>query len=156
MQFPLTAKAASHRSTKSHTENAKDNLREAKSWGEHMKKIVLIGPVYPYKGGIAHYTSLLYRALTKKFDVELISYKMQYPKFLFKKEQRDYRNDMFKVESAQFLINTANPLNLISVAHRIKKLKPDLVLMQWWHPYFAPCYWILETVLGKKIKKMFV
>ena len=62
-----------------------------------MKKIVLIGPVYPYKGGIAHYTSLLYRALTKKFDVELISYKMQYPKFLFKKEQRDYRNDMFKV-----------------------------------------------------------
>ena len=99
-----------------------------------MKKIVLIGPVYPYKGGIAHYTSLLYRALTKKFDVELISYKMQYPKFLFKKEQRDYRNDMFKVEGAQFLINTANPLNLISVAHRIKKLKPDLVLMQWWHP----------------------
>ena len=121
-----------------------------------MKKIVLIGPVYPYKGGIAHYTSLFYRALTKKFDVELISYKMQYPKFLFKKEQRDYRNDMFKVESAQFLINTANPLNLISVAHRIKKLKPDLVLMQWWHPYFAPCYWILETVLGKKVKKMFV
>ena len=156
MQFPLTAKAASHRSTKADTENAKDNLREAKSWGEHMKKIVLIGPVYPYKGGIAHYTSLLYRALTKKFDVELISYKMQYPKFLFKKEQRDYRNDMFKVEGAQFLINTANPLNLISVAHRIKKLKPDLVLMQWWHPYFAPCYWILETVLGKKVKKMFV
>lgn len=30
------------------------------------KKIVLIGPVYPYKGGIAHYTSLLYRALAKK------------------------------------------------------------------------------------------
>ena len=121
-----------------------------------MKKIVLIGPVYPYKGGIAHYTSLMYRALAKKFDVELISYKMQYPKFLFKKEQRDYRNDMFKVEGAQFLIHTANPLNIIGVARKIRQCRPDLVIMQWWHPYFAPCYWILETALGKKIKKMFV
>ena len=92
-----------------------------------MKKIVLIGPVYPYKGGIAHYTSLMYRALAKKFDVELISYKMQYPKFLFKKEQRDYRNDMFKVEGAQFLIHTANPLNIIGVARKIRQCRPDLV-----------------------------
>lgn len=86
-----------------------------------MKKIVLIGPVYPYKGGIAHYTSLMYQALTKKFDVEMISYKMQYPRFLFRKEQKDYRNDMFEVKEAQFLIHTANPLNIIHTAHKIKK-----------------------------------
>lgn len=121
-----------------------------------MKKIVLIGPVYPYKGGIAHYTSLMYQALSKKYDVEMISYKMQYPKLLFKKEQKDYSNDMFKVENTQFLINTANPFNIIDVAKKIKKMKPDLVIMQWWHPYFAPCYWILESVLGKKIQKMFI
>lgn len=121
-----------------------------------MKKIVLIGPVYPYKGGIAHYTSLMYQALSKKYDVEMISYKMQYPKLLFKKEQKDYSNDMFKVENTQFLINTANPFNIIGVANKIKKRKPDLVIMQWWHPYFAPCYWILESVLGKKIQKMFI
>ena len=42
-----------------------------------MKKIVLIGPVYPYKGGIAHYTSLMYQALAKEHDVTMISYKMQ-------------------------------------------------------------------------------
>lgn len=121
-----------------------------------MKKIVLIGPVYPYKGGISHYTSLMYQALSKKYDVEMISYKMQYPKFLFKKEQKDYSNDMFKVEKTQFLIHTANPFNIISVANKIKKMKPVLVIMQWWHPYFAPCYWILESVLGKKIQKMFI
>ena len=38
-----------------------------------MKKIVVIGPVYPYKGGIAHYTSLMYKALKKKFDTVLVS-----------------------------------------------------------------------------------
>lgn len=121
-----------------------------------MKKIVLIGPVYPYKGGIAHYTSLMYRSLAEKYDVVMISYKMQYPKILFKKEQRDYSNDMFKVEDTKFWINTANPFNIIGVANRIKKINPDLVVMQWWHPYFAPCYWILESVLGRKIQKMFI
>lgn len=119
------------------------------------KKIIMIGPVYPYKGGIAHYTSLLYQSLSKKHDVEMISYKMQYPKILFKKEQKDYSNDMFKVENAKFLINTANPFNIVSVATKIKMQKPDLVLIQWWHPYFAPCYWLLTSVLGKNIQKMF-
>lgn len=121
-----------------------------------MKKIVLVGPVYPYKGGIAHYTSLMYQSLAKKYDVEMISYKMQYPKLLFKKEQKDYSNDMFKIENTQFLIHTANPFNIIGVAKKIKSMNPDLVIMQWWHPYFAPCYWILESALGKKIKKMFI
>ncbi|MDE6921268.1 MAG: glycosyltransferase family 4 protein [Lachnospiraceae bacterium] len=120
------------------------------------KKIVLIGPVYPYKGGIAHYTSLLYRALSQRYDVDMISYKMQYPKFLFKREQKDYQNDVFRVDDAQFLINTANPLNIAGVSFRLKKMHPDLVIMQWWHPYFAPCYRIMETVLGRNIKKMFV
>ena len=117
-------------------------------------KIVLIGPVYPYKGGIAHYTCLLYRALKKKYDVELISYKMQYPKFLFKKEQKDFKNDMFKVDEAEFLIHTANPINIFRVSRYIKKQKPELVIIQWWHPYFAPCYWIMEKVIGKKIRKI--
>lgn len=120
------------------------------------KKIVLIGPVYPYKGGIAHYTSLMYQSLTKKHDVTMVSYKMQYPKFLFKKEQKDYSNDMFKVEDAKFWINTANPFNIINVGRKIKKKHPDMVVMQWWHPYFAPCYWLLEKSIGKKIKKVFI
>lgn len=120
------------------------------------KKIVLIGPVYPYKGGIAHYTSLLYRALAKKYDVEIISYKMQYPKFLFKKEQKDFSNDMFKVDDAKFLIHTANPINIIRVGRKIRKENAEMVIIQWWHPYFAPCYWILEKAIGRKTKKVFI
>ena len=114
-----------------------------------MMKIVLIGPVYPYKGGIAHYTSLLCQALRKKHDVTMVSYKMQYPKILFKMEQRDYSNDMFKIEDTDFYINTANPVNWIATASHIRKKKPDLVILQWWHPYFAPCYWSIGSLLGK-------
>ena len=119
------------------------------------KKIVLVGPVYPFKGGISHYTGMMYRALAKKHDVTMVSYKMQYPKFLFKKEQRDYSNDSFKVENTNYWINTANPFNLAATAMKIRKLKPELVIIQWWHPYFAPCYMILAGLL-KGIKVCFV
>lgn len=112
-------------------------------------KWVLIGPVYPFKGGISHYTGLMYRALSKEHDVTMISYKMQYPKFLFRKEQRDYTNDTFKVEGTQFLINTANPLNILKTAADIVRMRPDKVIIQWWHPYFAPCYRILTGRLKR-------
>ena len=115
-----------------------------------MKKIILIGPVYPYRGGIAHYTGLMYRELSKKYDVEILLFNIQYPKFLFKKEQRDYKNDSFKIDGTNFLINTANPLNIIKTAKYIRKKKPDMVLIQWWHPYFAPCYWLLAKFMGKQ------
>lgn len=114
------------------------------------KKIVLIGPVYPYKGGISHYTGQMYRALAKKHNVEALSYKMQYPKLLFKKEQRDYENDSFKIDDAKYMINTANPVNIIKSARYIKKQNPDLVIIQWWHPYFAPCYKLLQMFMGKQ------
>ncbi|MCR5625736.1 MAG: glycosyltransferase [Lachnospiraceae bacterium] len=113
-------------------------------------KIVVIGPVYPYKGGISHYTGLLVRALRERFDVSAISYSMQYPKVLFKKEQRDYSNDSFKVD-AEFVLNTASPVSIIKTARYINSLKPELVIIQWWHPYFSICYTMLAMFLKSKI-----
>lgn len=118
-------------------------------------KFVLIGPVYPYKGGIAHYTSLLCSALRKKHDVLMISYKMQYPKILYKKEQRSFDDFRFKVDDTKYWINTANPFNIRSVARKIRSFQPNAVIIQWWHPYFAPCYYILCKAL-KQIPVMFV
>lgn len=118
-------------------------------------KIILIGPVYPYKGGISHYTGLMYRALSKVYDVEMLSYKFQYPKFLYKKEQRDYSNDTFKIENTNYAIHTANPFNWIKTAKYINKQQPKMVVIQWWHPYFAPCYWLLCKLI-KSTKILFV
>ena len=114
------------------------------------KRIILIGPVYPYKGGISHYTGLMYRELAKRHDVEMISYKMQYPKILFHKEQRDYSNDSFKIENTKYMLHTANPFNIIKTANYIRRQSPDLVVIQWWHPYFAPCYFLLARFMGKQ------
>lgn len=112
-------------------------------------KFVLIGPVYPYKGGIAHYTSMLCQTLKKKHDVLMISYKMQYPKFLYKKKQKNYEDSNFRIDDTKYWINTANPFNIEAVAGKIRKIKPDAVIIQWWHPYFAPCYYLLCKALKK-------
>lgn len=118
-------------------------------------KIVLIGPVYPFKGGISHYTGLLYRSLSKSHDVTMLSFKMQYPKILFKKEQRDYSNDSFKIEDTDYQINTANPFNWISTVRKINKIAPNLVIFQWWHPYFAPCFFSICKGIKKHTKILF-
>lgn len=119
------------------------------------KRIVMIGPVYPFKGGISHYTGAMSKNLAKDFEVFTVSYKMQYPKILFKSEQKDFDNDTLKIHDTKYLINTANPFNWINSARKIKKLKPDYIIMQWWHPYFSPCYTGL-SMLTRKIPKIFV
>lgn len=114
------------------------------------KKLILIGPVYPYKSGISHYTGLMCKELEKRYDVEMISYKMQYPKILFHKEQRDYSNDSFKIEGTRYLLHTANPFNIVRTARYIRRRRPDMVVIQWWHPYFAPCYFLLTRFMGRQ------
>jgi glycosyltransferase involved in cell wall biosynthesis len=66
---------------------------------------------------------------------------------MYKKEQRDYNDDTVKVENVEYILNSANPFNWMKVASYIKKQKPDLVIFQWLHPYFAPCYWWLLSSL---------
>lgn len=121
-----------------------------------MNKILIVGPVFPYKGGISHYTGLLHKSLSSKYKVRTLSYSLQYPKFLFKEEQKDFRNDAFKINNVKFNINTINPLNWISCANLINKMMPDLIIIQWWHPYFAPCYWSILKLLKKNIKVIFL
>lgn len=116
-------------------------------------KIAMIGPVHPYKGGIAHYTDLLCRALREDGnEVQLYTFKFQYPKLLYKKPQKDMKSSGFGTNDADFCIHTLNPFNWIKVAGRIKKQKPELIILQWWHPYFAPCFWsICKLLRGEKI-----
>lgn len=119
-------------------------------------KIAMIGPVHPYKGGIAHYTDLLCRALREDGnEVQLYSFKFQYPKLLYKKPQKDMKSSGFGTNDAEFCIHTLNPFNWIRVAGRIKKQKPELIILQWWHPYFAPCFWSICKLLRRE-KILFV
>ena len=120
------------------------------------KKVAIIGPVYPYKSGIAHYTGLLSKALEKKFEVAVFSYSLQYPKIMFKREQKDYENKTFQAADTRYIINTANPFNWPGAKKKILDWKPDMLIVHWWHPYFAPCYQAILSGMKKKFPVIFV
>ena len=50
--------------------------------GKRMK-IAMIGPTAPFRGGISHYTTLLFRHLKNRHDVRFFAFKRQYPAWLF-------------------------------------------------------------------------
>jgi glycosyltransferase involved in cell wall biosynthesis len=104
-------------------------------------RIVIVGPAYPFRGGIAHYTALLFSSLARRHEVKLVSLSRQYPRILFPgKRQTDRSRVRLEVPGAEPLVDSMNPLSWLRAARRIRAYKPDLVIIQWWHPFFAPAF----------------
>lgn len=100
-------------------------------------KICLLGPTYPLRGGIAHYTTILYLELKKKHEVHLISLARQYPSLLFPgKSQLDESGQYIEVENKP-LLDSLCPWTWYKTAREIRRLAPDVLVIQWWHPFFG-------------------
>lgn len=103
-------------------------------------RFALVGLTYPYRGGISQYTTSLYKALEKKHEVLLISFSRQYPSLLFPgNTQLDSSREVFQAP-AEALLDSINPLTWRRAARRILDFGPDLVIFQWWQPFFGPAY----------------
>lgn len=118
-------------------------------------KIVIVSPAYPLRGGIAHSAGLLYKELSKEHEVLLITFKRQYPNFLFPgKSQIEVGETIDKIET-EVILDSINPINWNSTAKRIINLKPDLVIFKHWLPFFGPCYgWIAGKVKKNSSAKL--
>ena len=102
--------------------------------------IVIVGPSYPYRGGISHYTSLLSRHLARAHDVRVVTFTRMYPSFLFPgTTQYDWDQRETNIY-AERLLDSLNPLSWIRLAARIRSFSPDLVIFQWWQPFFGVAY----------------
>lgn len=116
-------------------------------------KIFILGPAYPYRGGIADTNESLARAFQKKdHDVKIITFSMQYPDFLFPGKTQysaDQAPDDLTIER---WINSLNPFSWFQTAQKIKKENPDLLIVRYWLPFLAPCFGSINRLLRKKIK----
>jgi len=121
-----------------------------------MARITLIGPVYPYRGGITHFTSqLAEKLLGRNCDLQVISFSKQYPAWLFLGESdKDLSPGRLKIK-ASFLVSPLNPFTWIKTAKAIISFDPDLIVFQWWVSFWAPCFWGLLTLL-KQYKNLFI
>jgi glycosyltransferase involved in cell wall biosynthesis len=97
------------------------------------------------------------RALAERHEVTVLSYSLQYPDILYPgSSQRDYANDAFRIEGTRYLLNTVNPVSYVKTAAFVKKQRPDLLIAQWWHPFFAPAYWTVMRLVKSACKILFV
>jgi glycosyltransferase involved in cell wall biosynthesis len=103
--------------------------------------ITIVGTAHPLRGGIAHYNALLYRELSKRHQVEIVTFKRQYPGVLFPGTSQIDSGGTgdFEVPS-RVLVDSINPLNWVSVGRTIRRSKPDLLLFKYWLPFFGPCF----------------
>jgi glycosyltransferase involved in cell wall biosynthesis len=110
-------------------------------------KIIIVGTAYPLRGGIAHFNALLAEHLSGNHSVETITFKRQYPGFLFPGKSQEEQGEPLSVTPAPQLIDSVNPLNWVMVGRFIKRKQPDLVIFKYWLPFFGPCFGTIASTV---------
>ncbi|MBI3649883.1 MAG: glycosyltransferase [Acidobacteria bacterium] len=113
-------------------------------------KVTIVGPAYPLRGGIAHHTYWLRKALLARgHTVQVISFRQLYPALLFPgSTETDASN--FKLDTeALALLTSLNPLTWFAAIRQVKAFAPDLVVFQWWQSFFAPLVGTLTRAFRK-------
>lgn len=100
--------------------------------------IVLIGPAFPWRGGIAHSAELLARHLARRHTVRIVTFSRLYPDLLFPGSTQ--KEDGAPAGRSEPLMDSLNPLTWIRTADSVAAGRPDVVIFKYWHPFFAPCY----------------
>ena len=117
------------------------------------KKVIIIGPAFPFRGGIANFNNALAQEYHNRGDqVTLYSFTLQYPGFLFPGTTQYESGEAPKNLKIKTLINSVNPFNWINVARKINTENPDYVIIRYWLPFMAPCLGTIARLLNKKIK----
>ncbi|MDD4189740.1 MAG: glycosyltransferase [Mangrovibacterium sp.] len=106
-----------------------------------MQSVKIIGPAYPYRGGLAAYNERLTREfIARGFRTDIETFTLQYPGMLFpgKTQYADWGAP--EGLAIRRTVNAVNPSNWIRVGNRIRKEKPDLVIFKYWIPFMAPSF----------------
>lgn len=119
------------------------------------KKVLLMGPAHPFRGGIADTQNYLAQNLNALgHETYLYTFTTQYPKLLFPGKTQFSGEKAPDRLTIKRKIHSFNPLNWIEVARSINRLKPDYVIFRYWTPYLAPCWYGIAQKINKTIKKI--
>jgi hypothetical protein len=103
-------------------------------------RFCILGPAHPLRGGIAQYLAILYSLLKQDHEVSFVSFKRQYPSFLFPgKTQLDPGPARIDVRP-RALMDSTNPVSWFATFNHVRKLRPHVLVFKWWTPFFGPCY----------------
>ncbi len=110
-----------------------------------MRRIAIIGPAHPLRGGLATFNQRLARQFIEQGDqCELISFSLQYPSILFPGKTQ-YSQDPAPVDlTIHLIINSVNPANWLTVGLWLCRQRFDIIIVRFWIPFMGPA---LGTIL---------
>jgi glycosyltransferase involved in cell wall biosynthesis len=113
-------------------------------------KIAILSPFYPYRGGIAQFSAMLYQALAKEHEVKAFSFSRLYPDFLFPgKTQLVKEGDTAIQIPAERKLDSIGPISYWLTARAVARFQPDVLIIAYWMSFFVPAY----APLVKRLKK---
>lgn len=119
------------------------------------KKVLLLGPAHPFRGGIADTQNYLAQNLnTFGHETHVYTFTTQYPKLLFPGKTQFSDENAPDNLNIKRKIHSFNPFNWIEVARSINRLKPDYVIFRYWTPFLALCWCGIARRINKNIKKI--
>lgn len=106
-----------------------------------MSNVAIVGPVYPYRAGIAYCTT----ELAKRLGADVFSFSRQYPRFLY--PGGDDIDPTLPRAEGRFDIDVMNPWTWIRAGWRLRKY--DAVIFVWWIWVWALPYRVMMAMLGR-------
>jgi len=109
--------------------------------------ITILGTAFPLRGGIAHYNALLAAALGTAHTVDTVTFKRQYPAFLFPGKTQQESGEAVTASPAPQLVDSINPLNWVRVGRMLRDRRPDILIFKYWLPFFGPCFGTIARIV---------
>lgn len=106
-----------------------------------MTRVAIVGPVYPYRAGIAYCTT----RLAEELGADVISFSRQYPKRFY--PGGEDVDPTLPRANAEFILDVLNPLTWLRAAMRLRKY--DAVIFVWWIWVWALPYRVIIALLRR-------
>lgn len=117
----------------------------------NLSRIALVGPVRPFRGGIAQYTTQLHRALAPRCVLRTISYRRQYPGWLYPgKSDREPGQSDYREPGVDYFLDSLDPLSWLRATRLIAANGPSLALFDWWTLFWAPATALMARGLRRR------
>lgn len=115
--------------------------------------ILMLGPAHPLRGGIAAFNERLARAFMEEgHDVEMVSFRFQYPSFLFPGTSQYSDAPAPARLTIHSSVHSLNPLNWFLIGRQIREKAPDILIVRFWIPFMAPCLGTILRIVRKNRK----
>lgn len=112
------------------------------------KHILIVGPAHPLRGGIATFNEQLAHSFQAQgHHVELLSFSLQYPSFIFPGTSQFTDEPAPKNLQISTKLNAINPLNWLMVGNEYRQKKFDLIVFRFWLPLMSPCLGTVARII---------